>query len=101
MGIEPVCNVFSNSDQIWMMDGKYHREDGPATIKANGTQVWWVNNQKHRIDGPALIWDDGSEEWWINGQQLNTANIEQWMRDQGITWPFDKDTQVEFLLTWG
>ena len=85
--------------KVWKVDGKYHRNRGPAVIDC-WTTNWYIRGKQHRCDGPAVIWENGTKEWWINGQRLNTADIDQWMADRGVTWPFDKDTQVEFLLTW-
>ena len=122
MDIEPVHAVDSNGEQTWRVDGKLHREDGPAIIWVGGTQVWYVNDQLHRIDGPALIRASGTREWYINGQRhridgpaiiradgrqhwlVNGKNItdevEQWAKEREITWPWDDEAQVEFLLTW-
>ncbi len=58
-----------NSDlALWLLNGNYHREDGPAVIWANGTQEWHLNGKRHREDCPAYIGADGTQEWWLNGQ---------------------------------
>ena len=121
MGVEPVHTIESNGGQYWTVDGKYHREDGPALIHKDGTQVWCANGLLHRIDGPAMIWStgtrvwcindqmhrmdgpaitrtDGTREWWIKGENI-TEQVEKWMKDKDVPWPFDEETQVEFLLT--
>jgi len=28
---------------------------------------WFLNGKCHREDGPAIEWNDGSKEWWLNG----------------------------------
>lgn len=38
------------------------------TITANDIQTWWINGKKHRNDGPAVIYADGGEEWLLNGE---------------------------------
>ena len=38
---------------FWRLDGKRHREDGPAIEGPNGGKSWWVNGQLHREYGPA------------------------------------------------
>ena len=50
----------------WFVDGKYHREDGPAWEGADGSKEWHLNGKLHREDGPA--WEDanGTKEWWLN-----------------------------------
>lgn len=29
--------------QVWLKDGRLHREDGPAVIRQNGTQIWYLD----------------------------------------------------------
>jgi hypothetical protein len=60
--------VDEKGTERWFLNGKRHREDGPAVIYANGTQKWYRNDLLHREDGPAIVWFDGTHEWWINGE---------------------------------
>ena len=53
------------------MNGKRHREDGPAVIWANGTKSWYMNGKQHREDGPAIERADGSKSWWLNDVQVD------------------------------
>jgi len=53
---------------IWYLNGKRHREDGPAREWADGGKEWYLNGKRHREDGPAREWADGSKEWWLNGK---------------------------------
>lgn len=53
----------------WLLNGKCHREDGPAVIRSNGTQSWWLNGKRHRENGPAIIYKYGTQSWWLNGQR--------------------------------
>ena len=52
----------SNDDRMWRVDGKKHREDGPAIERANGDHEWWVDGQLNRVDGPAVEDADGDYE---------------------------------------
>ena len=56
--------------KFWYLNGKYHREDGPALEYADGTKKWYLNGKLHREDGPALEWADGSKSWYLNGKLL-------------------------------
>lgn len=75
-----ILNNTDGSKQIeeWYIDGKKHREDGPALSKWNGdvvtTEEWYLNGKLHRADGPAITKRnaDGSiisEEWYVNGER--------------------------------
>ena len=61
---------FANGRKEWYKNGKCHREDGPAIEYADGTKKWWINGKRHREDGPAVEYPDGSKLWYINGKQL-------------------------------
>ena len=52
------------------MNGKYHREDGPAREYANGHKYWYLNDKPHREDGPAVEYADGSKFWYLNGEEV-------------------------------
>jgi hypothetical protein len=119
--MEPVMRVNHHGDQEWMVRGKYHRIDGPAVIRADGTQAWCVNGllhrtdgpafispdgdqswytngEFHRVDGPAIIWHNGDQDWIVRGEDI-TQEVNDWMRKQKVTWPWDAETQALFVLT--
>jgi hypothetical protein len=58
---EYTVKVFPDGTQTWWLNGKCHREDGPAYIDSNGTQEWYLNgikltedefnNRKNSCDG--------------------------------------------------
>jgi hypothetical protein len=61
--------VFDTGDKEWYLDGKLHREDGPAVEFTNGCRGWWINGKRHREDGPALEFADGTKKWFIEGRE--------------------------------
>ena len=93
--IEYQVRVYDNGKQEWFLNGKLHREDGPAIVDGN-IQEWWLNGNRHREDGPAIIngkyrawylngkWHredgpaiigDGYQEWYLNGEGLSEADF--------------------------
>ena len=98
--MEPKRTVDANGTQVWRVNDQLHRLDGPARIYADGQQEWWVNHQLHRLDGPAVIYADGRQEWRVCGKDI-TPQVEAWMKDHAITWPWNDETQMQFILTWG
>ena len=44
--IEYKVKVWPNGDKWWYLNGKYHREDGPAVESANGTKLWYLNGKQ-------------------------------------------------------
>ena len=66
--IEYTVKVDVNGNRGWYLNGKLHREDGPAIEYANGSRSLWVNGERHREDGPAIEWGDGGRSWYLNGK---------------------------------
>ena len=52
--------------KAWHLNGKLHREDGPAMEYEDGTKAWYINGKRHREDGPALEYTNGDKYWYIN-----------------------------------
>ena len=44
----------NKSGTFWRLNGKLHRENGPAVEYANGHKEWYRNDKLHREDGPAV-----------------------------------------------
>jgi hypothetical protein len=60
--------VENNGDKFWYLDGKRHREDGPAIELTKGPKFWYQNDKRHREDGPACECADGSKHWYQKGK---------------------------------
>jgi hypothetical protein len=55
----------------YLLDGHFHRVDGPALIGADGSTTWFRHGREHREGGPAV--EDprsGFVEYWIDGIQF-------------------------------
>jgi len=76
-----IWDVNGICERSWYVDGKKHREDGPAI--EHGTQIgtpeehlteqhWFQNDVHHRIGGPAAIREDMYEIWLVNGKKHRT-----------------------------
>jgi hypothetical protein len=65
--IEYTVKVYDNGDSFWYLNGKLHREDGPAVECTDGTREWYLNGKCHRIDGPACEYSTGGRYWYLNG----------------------------------
>ena len=65
--IEYEVKVDADGTKKWFLNGKCHREDGPAIERANGDKLWFLNGSFHREDGPACGYADGTKKWFLNG----------------------------------
>jgi hypothetical protein len=65
--------VVKKAGTLWLLNDKYHREDGPAVEWGNGTKIWYLNGERHRVDGPAYEGADGSKSWYLNDKDYTEA----------------------------
>jgi hypothetical protein len=73
--IEYTVKVYSNGDESWYLNGKPHREDGPAIEWRDGYKSWYLNGERHREDGPAIEYSSGRKEWYLNGEKLTEEDF--------------------------
>ena len=57
-----------NYGTFYWVNGKRHREDGPAEEYFNGTKFWYINDELHRLDGPAIEYSYGDKHYRIEGE---------------------------------
>ena len=58
--------------KIWKLNGKHHREDGPAFISSDGYRAWYKDGIRHREDGSAVTWIDGDNQKWFFMEKTTT-----------------------------
>jgi hypothetical protein len=97
------CEITSEGNKRWRLNGKLHRLDGPAVEDIDGFRSWWINGILHRDnDLPAVEWADGHKEWWINGKLHRESGPAIDMGGWGKTWWINGkmldgcDTQEQF-----
>ena|SRR6202167_2779422 len=73
----------------YYLNGKSHREDGPAVIRKDGTISYYLNGKSHREDGPAVIWKYNREEWFLNNKDI-TEEVNIWIKENNIPEFWDK-----------
>lgn len=75
--IEYTVKVYNSGNKYWYLDGKLHREHGPAVERANGSKAWYLDGKRHREDGPAIEYADGDKYWYLNGKNLTEAEFDK------------------------
>ena len=86
--IEYTVQVHPNGTKYWYLNGKLHREDGPAIECADGTKKWYLNGKLHREDGPAVEYPDGTKWWYLN---------DQLHREDGPAWEYADGRRLWYL----
>jgi len=77
---QPICKVTLFGTKRWLLNGKLHRENGPAIEYADGSKVWFFHNKLHRLDGPAVEHPNGRRWWWYHGELINSSSQEEFDR---------------------
>ena len=61
---------YGNGTKLWYLNDKLHREDGPTVEYAGGDKYWYLDSKRHREDGPAIECTNGDKHWFLNGEGL-------------------------------
>jgi hypothetical protein len=72
---EYTVKVHDDGNKAWCLNGKFHREDGPAIEYVNGNKCWFLNGELHREDGPAVEYVNGDKCWYLNGKYYTEAEF--------------------------
>ena len=59
-------SVSSIYETMYYLEGKRHRERGPAYVSSSGTIEYRQHGQLHRVDGPARMLANRIE-YWVHG----------------------------------
>jgi len=70
---QPTMTVDKHDNKIWRLNGKHHREDGPAIEGKNGDKAWCLHGELHREDGSAVEYTDGNKAWYLHGNWYENA----------------------------
>jgi hypothetical protein len=93
---QPEMYVDSDGSKYWCLNGKVHREDGPAVERSDGLKYWYLNDKLHRENGPAVEWPDGTKEWYLNGKEYSFEDYIAELERRGL-----KDSVVNTLFNIG
>jgi len=74
---QPICEVSLTGTKRWILNGQYHRLDGPAMEDINGTRCWFLHGKLHRLDGPAIEYNDGTKRWFYHGKRIRCSSQKQ------------------------
>jgi hypothetical protein len=66
-------------NQVYKVDGRLHREDGPAHTLNSGDKFWYQNGKRHREDGPAIEFISGTKYWYFHGKYIDCNSQEEFL----------------------
>ena len=70
MSDQPTLHMARDGTKYWYLNGKTHREDGPAIERADGTKYWYLNDK--RVTGSELdvmkmrIWMETGKNYFMD-----------------------------------
>lgn len=73
---------YPDGRRCYLLDGLFHRLDGPSFIGADGHTVWHKHGLEHRTDGPAIQYPDGTEEYWAGGVNVSPRTVGKSRKEQ-------------------
>jgi hypothetical protein len=79
MDSQPFITINRRGDKYWKLNGKYHREGGPAIESADGYKEWYIHGKLHRVDGPAIEYRDGRQSWYLDDKRYPTKD--EWFQN--------------------
>jgi len=44
-------------------------------VFSDGTKRWFLNGKLHREDGPAIEWPDGKKYWYLNDKEVSWQEV--------------------------
>ena len=91
--IERTYREYTDGSKEWLVNGRCHREDGPAIEYADGSKYWYINGKYHREDGPAVVYADGSKFWYFDGDEYS---FDEWLDKLQIS----DEEKVMLCLIW-
>ena len=51
---------------------------------ACGDRCWYINGKYHREDGPAIEWANGDKSWYIKGKELTKQEFNKFIAKKRI-----------------
>ena len=49
----------------------------------NGTKYWWLNGKLHRESGPAIVYKDDIAKYFLNGEQYTEPDFYRELHKRG------------------
>ena len=66
LNIYKIIDNINNNIKPW---NNFNKQAGIIYAYTNGTKYWYLNGKLHREDGPACEWADGHKSWYLNGKK--------------------------------
>ena len=55
-----------------------------VAVESNGSKSWWLNGKLHREDGPAVECANGDKSWWLNGKAVAEQDVMKPVKEMSV-----------------
>ena len=70
------------------------KEQPTCIVAPNGTKRWCLNGKLHREDGPAVEYSDGHKEWYLHGKKVHPETLVDLHLSRGAFCYYNEQTQT-------
>ncbi len=70
------------------------KEQPQCKVDSNGTKRWFLNGKRHREDGPAREWADGYKEWYLNDEEVHPETLVDLQLSRGTFCYYNEQTDT-------
>ena len=71
---KPECKIYPDGTKRWQLNGKLHREDGPAVEHFDGVKYWHLNGNKIHPEVLVDLWLEREVFCWYD-ETTETLNF--------------------------
>jgi hypothetical protein len=75
-------NHYSDGDNVYFLNDKLHRTNGPAIEYVSGSKCWYLNGFEHNDKGPSGVYDTHLKLWHINNKHQTLKNTTTTLKPQ-------------------
>jgi hypothetical protein len=75
----------ADGDKYWYFEDELHREGAPAVETVSGYRLWYHHGKLHREDGPAEEYASDNISWYLNDRFLGVNDVGFWAHWEQLT----------------
>ena len=70
------------------------KKEPQCKVGADGAKYWCLNGKYHREDGPAHEWGDGHKQWYLHGELIHPETLVDLQLSRGVFCYYNEKTQT-------
>jgi hypothetical protein len=86
-------NHYSDGDNIYYLNDKLHRTNGPSIEYKCGSKSWFLYGDRHNDKGPATIYNTGGKFWFLNDNSQTLSNTTTTLKPQIFQYNINEELQ--------